>query len=44
MTAMTNNCEDCGRAITPVVDLCADCLSGDREPTLTDFENGEVRE
>lgn len=34
-------CGGCGREIPAASEECADCLNGDREPTLADFAGGD---
>lgn len=37
---LSHPCEECGREVPVASERCADCLSGDREPTLADFAGG----
>lgn len=35
---LSGECDDCGRAINETAEICAGCLSGDRDDqTLSDF-------
>jgi hypothetical protein len=37
----TEPCPECGREMAAVADKCAQCLHGDRDPTLADFGGGQ---
>jgi len=39
---LRGTCDDCGRAINETSDLCANCLGGDREPTLADYGGNDA--